>query len=150
MSIILTPAGHKCLQEELDKLEEKKRPALVERISDARAQGDLSENSDYQNARQELEFVDNRIDELKSILNQASVIRKPPTTKVGLCHQVTVKIGSSQKIFEIVSEFEADPTKGKISPESPIGKALVGQKKGTKIKVTTPAGTTAYTILKIE
>jgi transcription elongation factor GreA len=150
VSIQITPTGHQTLQSELDQLENRKRPQLVERIAHARTQGDLSENSDYINAKQELEMVDNRIEELQAILNQATVIKKPPTDKVALGHAVTVSVAKTTATFNIVSQFEADPTKGRISPESPIGQALIGKQKGDTVQVSTPTGETTYKILKIE
>ena len=149
-TIQLTPQGHQTLQKELDKLQNHKRPALVDRLAYARSQGDLSENSDYQNARQELEMLDNRIADIQITLNQAKVIQKASTGQVSLGHHVTVEVGSAKKTFEIVSQFEANPAKGKISSESPIGNALMGKKPGDQVKIQTPSGTTAYTILKIE
>ena len=147
----MTKEGLATLKRELDELVEVKRPNLVERLSNARQQGDLTENSDYANAKEELEFLDGRIDELEDVLKNALVVTaagKKDGVDVGT--KVTVKVNGDTNIFEIVGEWEADPVNKKISPESPLGQALVGKKVGDKVQVEAPAGILHYEILKIE
>jgi transcription elongation factor GreA len=120
-------------------------------LSYARQQGDLSENSDYTNAKEELEFLDGRIDELEEVLNKAKVVKgngKTNGTLVGT--KVTLKNNGKRHVFEIVGEWEADPINKRISHESPLGAALVGKKVGENIEVKAPAGKIVYEILAIE
>jgi transcription elongation factor GreA len=149
--IQMTKEGLEALRRELDELVETKRPRLVERLANARQQGDLTENSDYANAKEELEFLDGRIDELEEVLKSASVVKGNGNAGgIDVGTKVTVKVDGDTSIFEIVGEWEADPANKKISPESPLGQALVGKKVGDKVQVEAPAGTLHYEILKIE
>ncbi|OGY10948.1 MAG: transcription elongation factor GreA [Candidatus Blackburnbacteria bacterium RIFCSPLOWO2_02_FULL_44_9] len=150
-TIQLTEAGFAKLQKELDELEKNKRPAAVDRLSQARSMGDLSENSDYHQAKEQLEFIDGRIVELESVLNQAVIVKSGHSKKeVEVGAQVKVSIKGSQHTFNIVGEWEADPKEKKISHESPLGKALIGKKVGEVVEVDAPAGKVEYTILGIE
>src|ERR1700730_1298629 len=121
--IYLTKKGFEDLQKEYDDMLEKKRPEVVERLSSAREMGDLSENAEYTAAREELAFIDGRIEELEMLLKQAGVIENGGHHKgsniVDLGSQVTVKIDSRKEIFTVVGEWEADPKEKKISHESP-------------------------------
>jgi len=149
--IQITKQGLETLKGELDELVNVKRPRLVERLSNARSQGDLSENSDYSNAKEEMELLDGRIDELEGVLRTASVVSgggKHSGVEVGT--KVTVKTNGDKHVFEIVGEWEADPVNKKISPESPLGQALFGKKVGDKIEVEAPTGKLTYEILLIE
>lgn len=148
----LTKEGLKSLKVELDELVNVKRPKLVERLAYARGQGDLTENSDYANAKEELEFLDGRISELEEVLKNAAIVRgsngKGGGVSVGT--KVTVKSNGQKHIFEIVGEWEADPVNKKISADSPLGAALFGKKVGEKAEVEAPAGKVIYEILAIE
>jgi len=148
----LTKEGFQELKVELEELVEVKRPRLVERISNARQQGDLSENSDYANAKEELEFLDGRIDELEAVIKNAQVVRNGNGKKdgIGIGTKVTLRTKGKSHIFEIVGDWEADPINKKISPDSPLGMALVGKKIGEKVSVEAPAGKVTYEILAIE
>jgi transcription elongation factor GreA len=147
----MTKEGLVALQKELDGLVNEKRPKLVERLSYARSQGDLTENSDYANAKEELEFLDGRIAELEEVLRKAEVVKGGAKGDgVGVGTKVTVKVNGDKHVYEIVGEWEADPVNKKISPESPLGQALVGKKIGEKTDVEAPAGKLTYEILKIE
>jgi len=137
----LTKQGLEGLKAELADLLDVKRPKLVERLAYARSQGDLSENADYQSAKEELEFLDGRIDELTGVTQTASVF-------VGA--KVTVKVNDAKVVFDIVGEWEADPVNKKISHDSPLGIALTGKKVGDKVEVEAPAGTIHYEILAVE
>lgn len=128
-----------------------KRPKLVERLSNARAQGDLSENSDYQNAKEEIDFLDGRISELEGVINNADVVSgKNNNGEIAVGAEVTLKIQDERHVYYIVGEWEADPASKKISHNSPLGKALVGKKKGDKAEVEAPAGKVVYEILSIK
>lgn len=149
-TIQMTKVGLEALKKELEGLIDTKRPRLVERLSHARAEGDLSENSDYANAREELEFLDGRIAELQGVLRNASLVSGKNNGDVGIGTKVTVKVNGDRHVYEIVGEWEADPVNKKISPESPLGKALLGKRIGEKTEVEAPAGKLTYEILAIE
>ncbi|HSD98677.1 MAG TPA: transcription elongation factor GreA [Patescibacteria group bacterium] len=153
--IYLTKEGLEDLQKEYDELTKVKRPEMLDRVAQARNQGDLSENAEYTAARDELNFIDGRIEEIEELLKQVTVISD--TTKgggakaqVALGSKVTVKIGSKEEIFTVVGEWEADPAAKKISHESPLGKALLGKSKGEKVEVDAPAGKVAYTVVSVK
>lgn len=150
--ILLTEQGLEDLKREYHELTEKKRPALVERMARARELGDLTENSDYAAAKEDLAFVDGRIIELEEILKDAKIIsiNKRNRKTVGLGCSVVVNIDGKKEIFTIVGEWEADPNQKKISHTSPLGKALLGKKVGEIVSVEAPAGKINYKILKIE
>lgn len=149
--IQVTKEGLKALEEELGVLVEKKRPKLVERLSHARLEGDLSENSDYQNARDELEFMDGKISELNGVLKNAEVVKSNGNSEeVAVGANVKVKVNGSEHVFHVVGEWEADPASKKISHTSPLGEALMGRKKGEKVEVEAPAGKITYEIVEIK
>ncbi|MDP3724344.1 MAG: transcription elongation factor GreA [bacterium] len=151
-NILLTQDGLGRLQKEYANLVELKRPKVVARIQRAREFGDISENSEYEAAREEQAFMEGRIQELEEILKRAQVIAHVPTKKPGF-----VVIGSTVKVevdgeideFMIVGSLEADPMKGKISNESPAGMALLGAKVGDVVEVTTQIVRTKYKVLEI-
>jgi len=149
----LTKQGLDALRVELEGLRDVKRPKIVERLANARSQGDLSENSDYQSAKEELEFLDGRIDELEEVVKTASVVSgtgKSENGGIGVGTKVTVKVNGVKTVFDIVGEWEADPINKKISHDSPLGLALNGKKVGEKVEVEAPAGSVQYEILAIE
>jgi len=149
--IKLTKDGLIALQKELADLIDVKRPKLVERLSNARTQGDLSENSDYQSAKEELEFLDGRIEELEEVLKRATVVKgKANGDGVAVGTKVTVKVNGKETVFDIVGEWEADPVNKKIAHDSPLGLALLGKKVGDKAEVEAPAGKVLYEILALE
>ena len=146
----ITQSGMDALKVELSQLVDEKRPALVDRLSNARSQGDLAENSDYQSAKDELDFLDGRIAELENVLKNAQVVDEVKNGGVSVGTKVTLKVNGSKTEFHIVGEWEADPMQKKISHTSPLGKALVGKKKGEKVEVEAPAGKIMYEILSVE
>ena len=146
----LTKQGLQELKAELAELLNVKRPKLVERLAYARSQGDLSENADYQSAKEELEFLDGRIDELTDVTQTASVITNNGKGGIDVGTKVTVSVDDTKIIFDIVGEWEADPVNKKISHKSPLGVALTGKKVGDKVEVEAPAGLIQYEILAIE
>lgn len=149
--IQMTKVGIEALSKELTELIKIKRPKLVERLAFARGEGDLSENADYQSAREELEFMDGRISEIEDVLKNASVVStNAKSGNVAVGTKITVKFNGEKHVFEMVGEWEADPVNKKISPESPLGKALFGKRIGDKAEVEAPAGKVTYEILAIE
>ena len=149
--IIMTSAGLTQLNEELDRLVNK-RVGVVERLESARLEGDLSENSEYQTAREELNFIDGRISELEDVIARAKVVDpvNSDCQQAGLGCRITVEAGGNKQQFHLVGEWEADPIKAKISHKSPLGQALMGKKKGDRVEVDVPAGKLQYTILNVE
>lgn len=150
--VVLTKEGLEALKREYQKLIKVKRPKAVERMVEARNMGDLTENSEYTAARQDLAFIDGRISELEEILKTAKVVKSSGKAKekVTVGSKVTLETNKKKVVFTIVGEWEADPAKNKISLSSPLGKALVGKKVGNRIEVQAPAGKTTYQILEIK
>lgn len=128
-SVSLTAEGKKELEKELDTLI-KNRPAIAERIATARSFGDLSENEEYSAARNEQKVAEGRILEIQDILKNAKVIRGGSRSKVDLGATVSLDMGGRKVEYTVVGPTEANPLEGKISNESPIGKALLGHKAG--------------------
>jgi len=149
--VYLTKQGLRELKKEYKELIEVKRPQFVVRISHAREMGDLAENSDYQDARDKLRFLDDRIAELQKVLSKAVVVEKEKNPqKIGLGCRVSVRTNGKKQVFILVSELEADPTSQKISYQSPLGRAFMGKKVGEKVEVATPSGKAVYKVEKIE
>lgn len=147
----LTADGHKSLQEEYDTLISTKRPSIALRIQKAREYGDLSENAEYAEAKDEQSFIEGRILELEQILSNVSVIQNNGTKDiVQIGSQVTVHLNGNEVIFTIVGAQEANPKEKKISHESPLGQALLGQKIGTTVEVDAPVGKLNYKVLSIQ
>ena len=147
----VTKDGLEALKKELIELVEVKRPKMVARLANARSQGDLSENSDYQNARDELEFLDGRIAELEEVIRSAVVVQSNGSkNEVVVGTKVKLKVNSQEHQYSIVGEWEANPAAKKISHTSPLGEALMGKKKGDKVEVEAPAGKITYEVLAIE
>lgn len=128
----LTAEGKKDLEKELEELVAK-RPEIAEKIATARAFGDLSENEEYSSARAEQKMTENRILEIQDILKNAKVIRAGKKTAVSLGANVKLDLGGRKVEYTVVGATEADPLKGKISNESPIGKVIMGHKVGENL-----------------
>lgn len=136
---------------ELEELKNKKRMEVAQRLKQAKEYGDLSENSEYAEAREEQANVETRIFELEELIKNAVTIKKTDsngTVQVG--STVTVKKGEKVFTYTIVGSYEARPEEGRISDESPLGKAFLGHKAGESVKITTPAGHVSYEITKVE
>jgi len=148
----LTPEGKAKVQAELNELINTKRPALASRLRDAIQQGDLSENADYHVAKEDQAFLEGKILELQEMLRRAVIIQEAgPSETVQMGNRVTVQeTGEDPETFVLVGAKEANPREGKISNESPIGKALLGKKVGEMANAATPAGEIAFKVLKIE
>ena len=150
--IYLTKAGLQDLQKEHDVLVNARRPQVLSRVTEALNMGDLSENAEYAAAREELSFIDGRIEELDELLKQVEVIADgngKGKKAVDLGTKVTLKVKGKQEIFTVVGEWEADPREKKISHESPLGKALMGRKVGDEVEVEAPAGKILYNVIAI-
>ncbi len=149
---ILTQEGKEKLEEELRYLENEKRAEIGERIKVAREFGDISENSEYDDAKNEQGMMEARIAEISRILSEATVVNTPKrSNKVNIGSTVTVNMGGRERVFTIVGGAESDVASGKISNESPVGAALLGHKKGDAIEATGPTGKDiTMEILKIE
>jgi transcription elongation factor GreA len=144
----LTKEGVDTLQTELNGLVAK-RATIAESIKSARELGDLAENAEYQSAIVEKERNEARISEIQGILVNVEIIKKPRGTKVQLGSRVKLRSDGKAKEFQVVGTVEADPLSGKISDESPIGRALIDQKVGDKVEIKTPAETATYKIVSI-
>lgn len=150
--VYLTKKGLDDLKLEREQLINTRRPEVVQRLSLAREMGDLSENAEYSAAREELAFIDGRIEELEMILKEVVLIEDAghhKTKIVNLGSEVTVKVKGKNEIFTLVGEWEADPAEKKISHESPLGKALIGKAVGDDIEVEAPAGKMIYTVVSV-
>ena len=148
--IQFTAQGLLEIKAELEALKATKLPATIERVARARDFGDLSENAEYHAAKEELSFIEGRVEELEGIILRSQVVKdKKKNDSVGICCKVTVTISGKEHTYEIVGEWEADPLKKKISHTSPLGQALVGKKKGEKVEFEAPAGKVIYQIKKI-
>ncbi len=150
--VYLTQKGLDDHKKEYDDLVKTRRGEVVERLSAARDMGDLSENAEYTAAREELAFIDGRIEELEMLLKQVVLIEDAGHHKsktVDLGSKVTVKVKGKEEVFTLVGEWEADPTEKKISHESPLGKALIGKIVGDDIEVEAPVGKMVYTVVEI-
>ena len=149
----LTPEGKKQLVEKLDYLKSVKRPEVVKKIGIAREYGDLSENAEYDSAKEEQANVEQEIAELEDLLLNAIVINKKEidTSVVSVGTKVTLydEEFDEDVVYTITGSRESDPKKGFISNESPVGKALIGHKVGDNVTVTTPGGEICYSIKKI-
>lgn len=148
---LLTSEGYLDLETELNTLKSEERPRIIEAIKEARAQGDLSENADYDAARDEQAKIEARIQELEYMLEHAKIIEKKSGDVVSVGTTVTVKYvdDDEEEVYSIVGSMEADPFENKISNESPIGKAIMDKKVGDTISVESPNGSYDIKIVKI-
>lgn len=152
-AIVLTRSGRQHIEDELHRLVTVERHDVANRIRDAKDYGDLTENAEYEAAKNAQAFVEGRILELKRILQGSRTLNEAdvPTDKVGLGSTVAVKdedYGDEWTLM-LVSPYEADPDKDRVSDQSPVGKALMGHKVGETVSVKTPGGTTTYEIISI-
>jgi len=151
--VYLTADGVENLRRELHDLVNVKRPVLARRLRRAIQQGDLSENADYITAKEEQGFLEGRIQQIEAMLRRAVIIEeKGPTDRVGMGSRVTV-IGEGmgeEEVFHIVGPAEADPARGKVSNESPVGRALLGRTVGETVSVQAPGGNISFRIIAIQ
>lgn len=141
-TIYLTEEGLEEIKNELEDLKLVKRPAIIQALKDARAQGDLSENAEYDAARNDQAQVEARIQELEVMIEKAEIIKEVDTTSVSLGTKVTIEYldDNEQEEYSIVGSKEADPFTNKISNESPIARAILGHKVGDVVSVDSPNG----------
>lgn len=151
---LLTYAGLKKLEEELYDLKVNKRKEVAGKIKEAREQGDLSENAEYDAAKDEQRDIEARIEEIEKILKNAEVVVEDEVDldKISVgCKVKVYDVEFEEEIeFKIVGSTEANSLEGKISNESPVGKALIGAKKGETVSVEMPSGVMEYKVLEIE
>lgn len=144
----ITVQGKKELELELEALKSR-RGGVADKIADARDFGDLGENAEYDAAREEQGLLETRIAEIEHILLDADLIKSGKKTQVALGSKVELTNGTKIVIYTIVGPVEADPVDGKVSNESPIGRAVFGKKVGDSATITTPKGDVTYQILNI-
>jgi transcription elongation factor GreA len=146
----LSKEGLEKLRAELDELVNQRRAEVAARIHEAKEHGDVTENAEYEDAKNEQAFVEGRIQTLSALIKNAVVIdENHSTSHVAIGSTVTVQSGDGKEKFTIVGSAEAAPAEGRISNESPVGRALLGRKKGETIEVSVPAGQFAYKIISI-
>lgn len=146
----ITAEGKKELERELESLKAQ-RGEIAEKIANARDYGDLSENAEYDAAREAQAQLESRISDIEDILKNATIIApNTGSTSIQVGCKVVLKNGGPEVTYQIVGPVEADPLNGKISNESPIGKALLGKKQGDSVEITTPKGSVHYKVVDIK
>ena len=152
--VILTPEGYEKLKQQIEDLELNKRREVADRIREAREFGDISENSEYDDAKNEQALLEHRISRMKEQLRAAKVIDRKdvPTDVVSVGSRVKVKDMDHGDVdeYEIVGSAEADPANSRLSNESPVGRAILGHKKGDVVEVAAPAGAIRLKIMDIK
>ena len=150
--VFLTAKGFTDIESELDELKRVKRPEIIKVIKEARALGDLSENADYHAAREEQAIIEGRIQELEYMVEHASIISEESSDTVKIGSSVVIRYDDEDDLeeYKIVGSTEADPFENKISNESPIAKALLGKKKGSKVTVESPNGEYEIELVEIK
>jgi transcription elongation factor GreA len=144
----ITAEGKKELELELEGLKAR-RGEVADKISEARDFGDLSENAEYDAAREEQGLLETRIAEIEEIVTNADIIKASKKSTIGLGSRVELKTGNKSVVYTVVGPVEADPLEGRISNESPIGMALYGKKVDEEVTITTPKGDTTYVIVSV-
>jgi transcription elongation factor GreA len=146
----LSRDGLQKLREELDEMINVRRAEVATRIHEAKEHGDIAENAEYEDAKNEQAFVEGRIQTLSALIKNAIIIdERHSTTHVAIGSTVELETDGLKERYTIVGSAEAAPSEGKISNESPVGRALLGRKKGDKVTVSVPAGDTVYKIVGI-
>jgi transcription elongation factor GreA len=148
--VYLTAEGLEKLKAELHHLVTVERPRIAQRIHDSKLDGDITENAEYEDAKQEQSFLEGRIATLEAQIKNAEVIEHVNGDRVAIGSRVKVKSDEGAEEFTIVGSAEASPRDGRISNESPVGSALMGRKKGDRVTVQAPVGSLTYTIVAVE
>ncbi len=149
--VYLTAEGKTTLEEELNHLKMVRRPEVADRIQQAKMDGDISESGEYEDAKNEQAWVEGRIRTLQHMLQNSRIIEGTKSDTIILGSRVHIKDGDGTEYhWTIVGSAEANPRQSRISNESPVGKSLMGKKKGDKLSVETPGGTEQFAILKVE
>ena len=146
----MTQEGISKLEEELHELMHVKRGEIAQRLKEAKEYGDLSENSQWDDAKDQQAYTEGRIAEIENILKHASLIKGGKSGVVALGSTVHLELEEGIKKYIIVGSTEANPEEGKISNESPIGRALLGKKPGEDVEIELPSGIMTYKITKVE
>lgn len=151
-TILVTEEGLRKLKEELEYLKDIRRKEVAERLKEAISYGDLSENSEYQEAKEEQAFLEGKINDLEKQIQNAQVVKDSELKKntIHIGSTVSIRCMGEEKTLVIVGATEADPFNNKISNESPVGAALIGKKKGSMVEVETPSGMIEYEILELK
>jgi transcription elongation factor GreA len=148
--VILTPQGREKLSAELTYLKEEKRPAITKRIAAAKELGDLSENAEYADAKDEQAFAEARVAELENILKYAEIVTPHGHgDAVAVGATVTVRSAEGERTYTLVGMSEADPAQARISHESPLGRALLGKHPGDAVRFDTPRGSRELTVIAV-
>ena len=150
----MTAIGYQKLQDELKKLINKDRPEIIKDIAEARGHGDLSENAEYQYAKEQQSIIEGKILELESVIAQAEIIDISKLSGSEIKFGATVKIKddetNEQSTYQIVGEYESDINNKKLSINSPLAKGLIGKTKNDAVEVNSPKGTKIYTVLSVK
>ena len=150
----MTEAGFKNLQDELKKLVNKKRPAIIAAITEARGHGDLSENAEYQYAKEQQSLIESKISELENTIVQAEIIDISKLSGKEIMFGATVKIKDNetgeQSTYQIVGEYESDIENKKISINSPMARGLIGKSKNDVVEINSPKGIKFYTVISVK
>lgn len=146
----ISEAGYQKLKKELEYLKKVKRKEIASEIQESRDFGDISENSEFEEARNEQAFVEGKIKEIEHLLKNAKIIKSCSSNKVGIGCQVVLATNKKEIEYNLVGSAETDPSRGKISVDSPLGQALAGKKVGEKVSVDTISGPTEYKIIRIK
>ena len=150
----MTEAGYKNLQDELKKLVNKERPAIIAAITEARGHGDLSENAEYQYAKEQQSLIESKISELENTIVQAEVIDISKLSGKEIMFGATVKIKDNetgeQSTYQIVGEYESDIENKKISINSPMARGLIGKSKNDVVEINSPKGIKFYTVVSVK
>lgn len=149
----MTAEGLKALEDELRRLKTEERPAVIQAIAEARAHGDLSENAEYNAAREKQSFIEGRVAELEDVISRAEVIDTSglsgDTVRFGAIVLLADEDTGKERSYRIVGQHEADLEKGKISVTSPMARALIGKSVGDSVEVAAPGGARSYEICKV-
>ena len=150
----MTEAGYKNLQDELKKLVNKERPAIIAAITEARGHGDLSENAEYQYAKEQQNLIESKISELENTIVQAEIIDISKLSGKEIMFGATVKIKDNetgeQSTYQIVGEYESDIENKKISINSPMARGLIGKSKNDVVEINSPKGIKFYTVISVK
>ncbi|TVR84610.1 MAG: transcription elongation factor GreA [Rhodospirillales bacterium] len=151
--IPMTPEGYARLEAELKRLRSEERPAVIRAIADAREHGDLSENAEYHAARERQSLIEGRLAELEDVISRAQVIdaatQSGDVVRFGATVMLCDEDTDEESSFQLVGSYEADASQGKLSVTSPLGRALIGKRRGDMVEVTTPRGHKSYELIRI-
>lgn len=146
----LTKEGLTDLRDQLQDLKTVKRREIAEAIHTAKEQGDLSENAEYQQAKEEQQRIEEQIADIEVTIKHAKIIGKSPTSEIDVGNTITLNCDGKERVYQIVGSNEADPIQGRISNESPMGKSLIGKKQGESVFIPTPTGGKQCSVIKIQ